>query len=392
MARIEQGTQGSVPEVEEPSLATGFPLDGSEGMPYPEADMGRYDYGWSPYVPVAERRAKAGRMMDKLRKQGVDIQPVEIEGRTIARSFWGKGWCGHLDSFGDYSNRLPRGRTYVRNGSVCHLAISKGKVEAIVSGSSLYNVSMSIQTLPAAKWKAVKQRCAGRIGSLLELLQGRLSDEIMQVVTDRESGLFPGPREIKYDCNCPDWAGMCKHIAAVIYGIGARLDARPELLFVLRGADHEELIDTDAAVTEIGKGGARGSKRRTLAADSLEGVFGVEFEEGEAPAAAPGRTTKRKAAKKAVAVKKTARKRRATTKVGKAAKKAAKRKTAKNGFRPTGASVAALRRRLGMNKAEFARAVGVSGPTVANWESTKGAIRPQPAKLAGLVRLHERGR
>lgn len=398
MARTERGTQGGVSDAEELSPAPGFPLDGSKGILYSEPVMRRYDYGWSPYVPVAQRRAKARKQMDKLRKQGVDIQPVEIEGRTIARSFWGKGWCDHLDSFGDYANRLPRGRTYVRNGSVCHLAISKGSVEAIVSGSELYTVSMSIQTLPATKWKGVKQRCTGRIGSLLELLQGKLSDEIMDAVTDRKSGMFPGPKEIKYDCNCPDWAGMCKHIAAVIYGIGARLDERPELLFVLRGVDHEELIDADAAVVEIGKGGGRKSKRRALATDSLEGVFGVEFEEGEvntsavpkkprraAKKAAAKKTTGRKRGKKQVAVKKTARK----------ATKVAKKKTARKAgkpFRPTGPAVAALRRKLGMSKAEFARQVGVSGPTITNWESTKGPIRPREDKLAGLVHLHERSR
>lgn len=377
--------------------------------------MSRYDYGWRPYVPVAQRRANALREMNKLRKKGVDIQPVEIQGRTIARSFWGKGWCDHLDSFGDYANRLPRGRTYVRNGSVCHLAIDEGKVEAIVSGSELYNVSMSIRTLPAAKWKAVKQRCTGRIGSLLELLQGRLSDEIMDAVTDREQGLFPKPGEIQYECDCPDWAGMCKHIAAVIYGIGARLDERPELLFVLRGVDHEELIDADTAAAEITTGGSGRSRRRTLAADSLEGVFGVEFEGAEEAPPAPRRSTgrqiaeraskaaaKRKVAKPKTATKAATKKRTAKKAAGHATKqtaaknkptkkKVAKKKAAKP-FRPTGRSVAALRRKLGMSKAEFARAVGVSGPTVTNWEAVTGALRPHAANLAALVRLHEGSR
>jgi len=92
---------------------------------------------WPEYVPVAERRAQARRKTEKLKKQGQAIYPVEIEGRTIARSFWGKGWCTHLESFGDYSNRLPRGRTYVRNGSVCHLSIEKGSIVALVAGSSV---------------------------------------------------------------------------------------------------------------------------------------------------------------------------------------------------------------------------------------------------------------
>ena len=101
---------------------------------------------------VAERRRKAAKKMDALRKKGVDIQPVTIEGRKIASSFWGEAWCDHLESFSDFENRLPRGRTYVRNGSVCHMAVAKGEIEAKVSGSELYNVKVSIKTLPGKKW------------------------------------------------------------------------------------------------------------------------------------------------------------------------------------------------------------------------------------------------
>ena len=146
---------------------------------------------WAPYVPVAERRRRAMRKMEALRKKGADIQPIQIEGRKIAKTFWGEAWCNHLESFSDYENRLPRGRTYVRNGSVCHLAIAKGKIEAKVSGSSLYNLRIRIKTLPGKKWKAVKRKCSGQIGSLIELLQGNLSDSTMEVVTDRKNGLFP---------------------------------------------------------------------------------------------------------------------------------------------------------------------------------------------------------
>jgi protein-export SecD/SecF family membrane protein len=143
----------------------------------------------------------------------------------------------------------------VRNGSVCHLEIRKGEIEAIVSGSELYRIKVEITSLQAAKWKSLKQRCTGKIGSLIELLQGRLSEEIMEVVVDRSNGLFPLPGEIKYTCDCPDWAGMCKHIAAVMYGIGARLDSRPELLFALRGVDHQELISAGAASGTIAGSG-----------------------------------------------------------------------------------------------------------------------------------------
>ena len=235
-------------------------------------------YSWAPYVPVAEKRRRAMKKMASLRKKGVDIQPIEIEGRKIAKTFWGQAWCDHLESFSDYENRLPRGRTYVRNGSVCHLAIARGQIEAKVSGSELYSLRIRIKTLPAKKWNAVKQRCAGRIGSLLELLQGRLSDHVMEVVTDRQKGLFPLPGEISLHCNCPDWAVMCKHVAAVMYGVGARLDVKPELLFELRGVSHEELIDADAeaavsAATTSGK-----SKR--LAGGDLSGVFGIDIDAG----------------------------------------------------------------------------------------------------------------
>jgi uncharacterized Zn finger protein len=223
---------------------------------------------WAPYVPVGERRARAWLKMNELRDQGMDIQPVEIKDRTIARSFWGKGWCEHLESFSDYENRLPRGRRYVRNGSVCHLEIRPGQIKAIVSGSALYNITIRIRKLKPATWETVKKRCSGQIGSMLELLQGRFSDQVMAVVTDREAGLFPKPREIELNCDCPDWAVMCKHVAAVLYGIGHRLDSRPELLFLLRCVDAQELISTEMTLPVDAATGAD-----ALADDQLSDIF-----------------------------------------------------------------------------------------------------------------------
>ena len=275
-----------------------------------------YYNDWKPYVPVAQRRQRATKKMDALRKKGVDIQPVEIEGRKIAKTFWGEAWCNHLESFSDFSNRLPRGRTYVRNGSVCHLAIDKGKIEAKVCGSELYTVKIAIKTLAAKKWIDLKRRCTGQIGSLLELLQGNLSEGVMAVVTDRQNGLFPLPGEISLDCSCPDWAVMCKHVAAVLYGVGARLDHQPELLFKLRAVDHGELIaaDVEAVVSAATTSGA--SKR--LAAGDLGDVFGIELAGGDAePARA--KTAKKKVVKKRAVKKKTAKR-----KAKKAAKKATK--------------------------------------------------------------------
>jgi uncharacterized Zn finger protein len=243
-------------------------------------------YGFRPYVSVAKRRAQATREVDKRRKKGQPISPVVIEGRAIARMFWGKAWCDNLESYSDYDNRLPRGRTYVRNGSVVDLQIQSGKITALVSGSALYTVTVQIATLPAERWHAIKSRCAGQIGSLIELLQGKLSTGVMEIVTAHDEGMFPKPREIKLSCSCPDGAYMCKHVAAVLYGVGARLDQRPELLFVLRKVDHLELIEE--AVPTATKKTSTGKK--TLVQSEVADVFGIELAEPEpTDAAAPPR-------------------------------------------------------------------------------------------------------
>ena len=286
--------------------------------------MARY-HRWRPYIPVSRRRAEAKRTVTALRKRGVDIQPVEIEGRRIARTFWGEAWCDHLESFGDYENRIPRGRTYVRNGSVCHLDISRGKVDALVSGSEIYSVTVRISPLSKKAWGAVRNRCAGRIGSLLELLQGRLSDQVMAVVTDRKAGLFPKPRGIEFECDCPDWASMCKHIAAVLYGVGARFDTRPELLFLLRGVDQEELIaaDTEQAVAAAT---TRGQSRR-LAEDDLGDVFGIDLDD-EIPLTRARTRAKRKASRRKGAAKKKAGRKKTAAKKSAVRKKAVRKKPA----------------------------------------------------------------
>ena len=199
-------------------------------------------FGWRPYVSVAEKRRQAERKLAKLKKQRKSVSPVTIEGRTIAKSFWGKSWCSNLERYSDYENRLPRGRAYVRNGSVVDLQITKGEVSAMVAGSELYNVKISIKPVTAGRWKAICRDCAGTIDSLVELLQGRLAKGVMDRVCREGDGLFPAPGEIKLSCSCPDWADMCKHVAAVLYGVGARLDEIPQLLFVLRDVDEKELL------------------------------------------------------------------------------------------------------------------------------------------------------
>src|SRR5687767_6003904 len=150
-------------------------------------------YGWKPYVPVAERRRKALREPEKQRKKGGSLSPVVIEGRTIAKTFWGKSWCENLERYSDFANRLPRGRTYVRNGSVIDLQIERGKVRAIVSGSSVYRVTIDIRTLAAKTWTCIKQDCSQSIASLIDLLQGRFDQGIMERLTEQNTGLFPQP-------------------------------------------------------------------------------------------------------------------------------------------------------------------------------------------------------
>ena len=197
---------------------------------------------WRRYVPVAERRRKAELAMAKLKKKGHPVSPVVIEGRAIAKTFWGKAWCDNLEHYSDYANRLPRGRTYVRNGSVLGLQVAGGEVTALVRGSAIYKVAVKVAAVPKSRWNSVCRDCAGAIDSLIELLQGRFSKGVMERTCRHGTGLFPSPDEIRLSCSCPDWASMCKHVAAVLYGIGARLDERPELLFKLRAVNEQDLI------------------------------------------------------------------------------------------------------------------------------------------------------
>jgi uncharacterized Zn finger protein len=295
---------------------------------YSDRFSGNY-YGFAPYVPVAERRRKAAKEVAKLAKKGKTITPVEITGRKIANSFWGKAWCDNLEAYSDYENRLPRGRTYVRNGSVVHLEIRNGEIEAIVSGSSLYKISISITPVARSKWQALCKECAGGIGSLVELLQAKLSDRVMTIISRPDNGLFPSPKEIKMKCSCPDTAGLCKHLAATLYGIGSQLDHKPELLFLLRSVDSADLISQAANLTSLqSKSAADGGPE--LDDDDISSIFGIEIE--SSPAAPPQSTPARKSAAKKTTAKKTAAKK-TTAKKTTAKKTAAKKTAAKKTFR-----------------------------------------------------------
>lgn len=391
-------------------------------------------WGWSPYVPVAKRRARAKKEVEKLRKKGACVLPVVIEGRTIARSFWGKGWCDHLESFSDFENRLPRGRTYVRNGSVCHLEVAPGRIEAKVSGSQMYTVSIAVTKLDKGKWEQIKKKCAGQVGSIIELLQGRLSSQVMAVVTEKHQGLFPLPGEIKLKCSCPDWASMCKHVAAALYGVGSRLDHDPSLLFLLRGVDPQELIAQGVVLPgEVGAGAD------TLREESLEDIFGIELDEGgepmpaanpaSGPATAKGQREQSAAKNLETAPQPAPRKTRKTRNTTAAPKKAtarpgesraarpvkgpaaipktapktplkaplpaaktpaqAKKASKTRPFTPTGASISRLREQSGLTVQDFAARLNVTPASVYRWENSRGRLNLQDRCLKALLSLHE---
>ena len=336
--------------------------------------MGFYGYSFRPYVSAAQRRQKAEKAAAKAKKAGQNYSAIEPYRGAIAKTVWGKAWCDNLAAFSDYSNRLPRGATYVRNGSVIDLQITPGKVSAQVMGSSLYTVEVVIKTVAALQWKAVCKDCSGSIDSLVELLQGKLSNAVMQRISTPKTGLFPAPSEISFDCSCPDWAGMCKHIAAVMYGVGKRLDDKPELLFGLRGVDAKDLVTqagAGLAVTAQGQKGTKSAKRLDEAA--LADVFGLEMDEGGAVAAE--RAVKKPAVKKP-AVKKAAVKRSAAKNL--AVKKpvtrkvAAKKTTAKKAVAKQEVAKKAAAKKAPAKKS----AVAVSAPVAPVNAKTK----PRPQK------------
>jgi len=235
-----------------------------------------YDDEWDfpDYVSTGARRDKAQRHSEALAKKGRVLQPVTAEGLKIGKTFWGRAWCDNLERYSDLANRLPRGRTYLRSGAVIDLQIAKGVVKALVSGSNLYETEVRIAPVPLAQWKGICADCAGAIDSVVALLKGEFSKTVMERLCRQKTGLFPIPAEIKFDCSCPDSARMCKHIAAVLYGIGSRLDQSPELLFTLRNVNQDNLI------THAGRGMVKTkpkTSRRFLEEKNLSEIFGIDI-------------------------------------------------------------------------------------------------------------------
>ncbi|MDR2339844.1 MAG: hypothetical protein LBF40_06920 [Deltaproteobacteria bacterium] len=367
--------------------------------------------GWGRSSRFFSPRPKVNK--EKFKKGKTDLQPVEITGRTIAKTFWGEQWCSHFESMADYENRIPRGRTYARNGSIVDLRIEAGKVLATVAGSDFYSVVMDILPLPVEKWENIKSKCQGEIATMVDLLMGRFSSDIMKVVCDPEIGMFPKDSEISYKCSCPDWAKLCKHISSVFYGIGNRLDESPELLFLLRRVNPLELFDGSAK-----KLSERADKpRANVLEGDLSSIFGVdivtELPTGLAPAGKKDKTPKgAKAPKESKGLK--------TAKAGKAEKpKTVKKSDPSSERRPTDEELKQIITRIsddkkgqtesvkrpGMNPDfdnitadefkklrkycrmdinEFAKSLGVSGCCIRRWENLSGRINASPKSVSKM--------
>jgi len=259
----------------------------------------RYNYGYPRYVSVAERRAKAEKKIQQLKKKNPDISPVVISGTKIAHSWWGISWNKNLESYADYSNRIGRGRSYVRHGSVLDLKIKAGKIFSLVQGSTSrpYQVDISITKIKSSVWQKILADCQGRINSLQTIVDGNLPKTMETLLTRPGSGMFPAPAEIHFSCSCPDSAYMCKHVAATLYGVGARLDHDPSLFFTLRGVKMDEMV-SQAVKGEAETLLQRAKKKqsaRIISEEDLSATFGIDM---DLPASVP--TSPRKKAVRTV--------------------------------------------------------------------------------------------
>jgi len=255
-----------------------------------------WDY-WEryPYVTKAEKMRKAEKTKAALRKKkGVFLEPVEVVGREIARTWWGKSWNQNLERYADYENRLPRGRTYVRSGCVLDLKISPNAINALVSGSRAqpYKISISLNPLHKKIEKALMARSQASLDSMQALLSGDFPSELKELFFAQKTGLFPAPDEIEFTCSCPDWASMCKHVAAALYGTAVRLDEKPELFFLLRGIRVDDFVGEmvkQESQKLIRRAKAKGE--RVIAANEreLSELFGITMDAGlNVPIAKPG--------------------------------------------------------------------------------------------------------
>ncbi|MBW1635369.1 MAG: hypothetical protein JRC87_02515 [Deltaproteobacteria bacterium] len=254
-------------------------------------------YGYYPkYVTVAEKRSKAKKKIKQLQKKNPGIRPVILDGQALAKTWWGKAWNTNLESYADYSNRIGRGRSYVRHCAVLDLKITPGKVTSLVQGSmgAPYEVIISFNKMKQKNWQTIKKECQSRLSSLPDLLAGKIPKALQEIFMVQGKGLFPTPSEITFDCSCPDWASMCKHVAATLYGVGARLDEEPALFFTLRQAAIDDLVSqaVQKKTSSILKKTTTGSSR-IIADDKLSDLFGLDMDDPGSVKPAPKKKAKK---------------------------------------------------------------------------------------------------
>ena len=369
-----------------------------------------YYYAYPRYVSVGEKQARNRKAIAKLRERNPDVRPVVVEGRAIANNWWGKSWNANLERYADYSNRIGRGRSYVRHGAVLDLRIDAGAVSALVQGSrsSPYEATVTIKKLPAPVWRQLRDASLDKLESLTDLLAGRFPKALKDAFFAQGTGLFPSPEEISFDCSCPDWASMCKHVAAVLYGIGNRLDAAPELLFTLRQVTIDDLIahTVDATAAGLLSKAEQAAGDDVLADADLGDVFGIELDDGDvgpvdlpAPPAKPsskgtvkGKSTKKKKAPRRTGAKAKAARGHARKKPADAAARPApkrRRRHAKSAKPQQGRMLEQLVAALGSSPATFTTA-DLAGKLPA-WTRVQVTNALQRAVIEGLVERVERG-
>ncbi len=234
-------------------------------------------YGYFSYESVADKKAKALKILNKLKKKNPNISPVVIQGK-LASSWWGKAWINNLERYADYANRIGRGRSYVKNGMVLDLQIVRGQISALVCGSTMkpYEIEIKIDPLSKKNMEELTKLCSNRIDTMEALVAGKFTKELESLLFAKKTGLFPSPNEIHFSCSCPDWAYMCKHVAAVLYGVGARLDADPLLFFTLRDIDSEQFIKKSVEKkTELMLKNAGKKSSRSIDEKDINGIFGI---------------------------------------------------------------------------------------------------------------------
>ncbi len=224
-------------------------------------------------------KAKVEETNKKAKKKGKTLEPVIIEGKKIVNSWWGKAWCENLERYADYASRLSRGKRYVKSGAVVDLKIGEGVVLAKVQGTrkTPYIVEVHIDPVDEDKMQTLIDQCTKKIENLEQLVNGTFPEELKELFIS-QNGLFPNPREISFSCSCPDWAVLCKHVAAVLYGIGSRFDQDPLLFFELRGIDVNRFIDTtienriESMLENVDK-----PSNRIIESDDYADLFGLKL-------------------------------------------------------------------------------------------------------------------